>query len=57
MTMDAMIRIRLALALVAAILFAASMRMEGADYLRWVAIGLLVVAVALRFVGRRPPPA
>ena len=55
--MDALLRIRLALALVAAILFAASMRLEGADYLRWVAIGLLVVAVALRFVGRRPPPA
>ena len=55
--MDTMIRIRLALALVAAILFAASTRNEQADYLRWIAIGLLVIAVALRFVGRRPPPA
>ena len=53
--MDRMTQAKLALALVAAILFAGSMRLEHADYLRWIAIGLLAVAVLLRFV-RRPPP-
>ena len=53
--MDRMTQAKLALALVAAILFDGSMRLEHADYLRWIAIGLLAVAVLLRFV-RRPPP-
>ena len=53
--MDRLTQAKLALALVAAILFAASMRMEDADYLRWIAIALLAAAVLLRFVRRRPP--
>jgi hypothetical protein len=53
---DSFTRAKLALALMAAILFAASMRREDSDYLRWIAIGLLAAAVALRFVRRRPPP-
>ena len=53
--MDTITRAKLALALIAAILFAASMRMPEADYLRWIAIALLAAAVALRFF-RRPPP-
>jgi hypothetical protein len=52
---DRMTQAKLALALVAAILFAGSMRIENADYLRWIAIALLAAAVLLRFV-RRPPP-
>jgi hypothetical protein len=54
--LDTITRAKLALALVAAILFAASMRMENADYLRWVAIALLTAAVALRFFRPKPPP-
>jgi hypothetical protein len=54
--MDRVTQFKLALALVAAILFAASMRLEGAGYLRWVAIGLLSAAVLLRFLGPRRPP-
>jgi hypothetical protein len=53
--MDRFTQAKLALALVAAIVFAFSMRMEDADYLRWIAIALLAAAVLLRFV-RRPPP-
>jgi hypothetical protein len=53
--MDRLTQGKLALALIAAILFAASMRMEDADYLRWIAIALLAAAVLLRFF-RRPPP-
>ena len=52
---DRFTQIKLALALMAAIFFAASMRLENADYLRWIAIGLLAAAVLLRFF-RRPPP-
>jgi hypothetical protein len=43
---------KLALALVAAILFAASLR-SGLEWPRYVAIALLVVAVAMRFI--QPP--
>ena len=53
--MDAMTRAKLALALVAFILFMGSM-WTGQDWLRWVAIGFLAAAVNLRFVfprGRR----
>jgi hypothetical protein len=53
--MDRLTQAKLALAVVAAILFAASMRLENADYLRWTAIALLAAAVLLRFL-RRPPP-
>lgn len=52
--MDRLTQAKLALTVVAAILFAGSMRLEDADYLRWIAIGLLAVAILLRFV-RRPP--
>lgn len=57
--MDRFTTFKLALALVAAILFAASLR-SGLDWPRYVAIALLVVAVLLRFVQpprrpRRPP--
>ncbi len=54
--MDRITQAKLALALVAAILFAASMRRDDADFLRWIAIALLAVAVALRFLQKRPPP-
>ena len=53
--MDRQTQAKLGLALVAAVLFAASMRLEDADYLRWIAIALLAAAVLLRFA-RRPPP-
>jgi uncharacterized membrane protein YGL010W len=46
---------RLALLAAAIILFIISAR-TGQDVLRYVAIGLLVVAVILRFVGRGRPP-
>lgn len=54
--MDNVTRVKLGLALIAAILFAASMRRPDVDILRWIAIGLLTVAVLLRFVRKRPPP-
>ncbi len=47
--MDTGTRAKLALALVAGIMFAASM-WSGQDWLRWVAIGLLAAALILRFV-------
>jgi Flp pilus assembly protein TadB len=54
--MDAPTRAKLALALIAGIIFAGSM-WTGQDWLRWVAIGLLAAAVLLRFIypgsGRR----
>ena len=53
---DRFTQIKLALALMAAIFFAASMRLENADYLRWIAIALLAGAVLLRFVKPRRPP-
>lgn len=53
--MDRLTTLKLALIVVAAILFAGSMRTEGADWLRYLAIGLLVVALLLRFVGPRGP--
>jgi len=49
--MDAMTRAKLALALVAFILFMGSM-WTGQDWLRWVAIGFLAAAVLLRFIYR-----
>lgn len=54
--MDRITQAKLALALLAAILFAFSMRTEDADYLRWIAIALLAAAVALRFFRPKPPP-
>ena len=47
--MDRFTTFKLALAVAAAILFAASMR-SGLDWPRYVAIALIVVAVLLRFV-------
>ncbi|AHG90880.1 hypothetical protein J421_3343 [Gemmatirosa kalamazoonensis] len=47
--MDGPTRAKLALALIAGILFAGSM-WTGQDWLRWVAIGLLAAAVLLRFI-------
>jgi hypothetical protein len=47
--MDTATRAKLALALIAGILFAASM-WTGQDWMRWVAIGLLAAAVLLRFI-------
>lgn len=44
-------RIKLGLAIMALIFFAASMR-TGLDWQRFVAMGLLIAAVALRFVER-----
>jgi uncharacterized membrane protein len=44
-------RLKLALALMALIFFAASMR-TGDDWMRFVAMGLLALAVILRFVER-----
>ncbi len=52
--MDRFTTFKLALALAAAILFAASLR-SGVDWPRYVAIALLVVAVLLRFVAPRQP--
>ena len=54
--MDTLTRVRLGLALVAAILFAGSTRRTDGQLLWWVAFGLLVVALLLRFVRKRPPP-
>ncbi len=51
--MDQVTILKLLLALAAGLLFAASM-WTGIDWLRWVAIALLAVAVLLRFVGRKP---
>ncbi len=53
--MDTLTRVRLGLALVAAILFAISMRMQDNRALWWASIAILVVALLLRFA-RRPPP-
>jgi hypothetical protein len=50
---DTLTKVKLALTLMAAILFAGSMRVEQADWLRFVAIGMLVLALLLRFVGPR----
>lgn len=47
--MDTATRAKLALAVVAGILFAGSM-WSGQDWMRWVAIGLLAAAVLLRFI-------
>lgn len=44
-------RIKLGLAIMALIFFAAGIR-SGLDWQRWVAIGLLAVAVVLRYVER-----
>ena len=51
--MDTVTKARLALTLMAAILFAGSMRMEQADWLRYLAIGMLVIALLLRFARPR----
>lgn len=53
--MDTSTRAKLALAIIAGILFAGSM-WSGQDWMRWVAIGLLAAAILLRFLypgGRR----
>ena len=47
--MDTQTRAKLALALIAFILFMGSM-WSGQDWLRWVAIGFLAAAVLLRFL-------
>jgi hypothetical protein len=47
--MDTATRAKLALAVIAGILFAVSM-WSGQDWMRWVAIGLLAAAVLLRFI-------
>lgn len=44
-------RVKLGLAIMALIFFAAGVR-SGLDWQRWVAIGLLAVAVVLRYVER-----
>jgi len=49
--MTPMTTVKIALALIAAVLFALGVRTEIAA-LRWAAIGFLFVAVLLRFVGR-----
>lgn len=54
--MDTVTKAKLALTLMAAILFAGSMRVASADWLRWVAIAMLVAALLLRFVGPRRTP-
>lgn len=46
-----MTRVKLGVTIVALLFFAAGMR-ASEEWLRWVGIGLLAVAVALRFVGR-----
>ncbi len=46
-----MTRVKLGLAIMALVFFAAGMR-TGLDWQRWVAIGLLAVAVVLRYVER-----
>ena len=51
--MDPLTRFKLALAVVAAVLFGLSMRVDQ-DWLRWLAIGLLAAAVVLRFFTPRP---
>jgi hypothetical protein len=50
---DTATRAKLALIVMAAILFAGSLQLANADWLRWVAIGMLVLALLLRFVGPR----
>jgi hypothetical protein len=50
---DTVTKAKLALTLMAAILFAGSMRMEQADWLRYLAIGMLVLALLLRFARPR----
>lgn len=52
--MDRITRFKLALAVMAAILFAGSLRTDE-DWLRWLAIALLAAAVLLRFAGPRGP--
>jgi hypothetical protein len=49
--MNVFTRVKLALAIMALVFFAAGMR-TGLDWQRWVAIGLLAMAVVLRFVER-----
>lgn len=49
---DRLTQLKLALALMAAIFFAGAVR-TNTDWPRWVAIALLVAAVALRFFGPR----
>jgi hypothetical protein len=44
-------RVKLGLAIMALVFFAAGIR-SGLDWQRWVAIGLLALAVVLRFVER-----
>jgi protein-S-isoprenylcysteine O-methyltransferase Ste14 len=53
---DTATRAKLALIVMAAILFAGSLQLANADWLRWVAIGMLVLALLLRFVGPRRGP-
>ena len=53
--MTPLVLARLALLAAAVVLFVMSAR-TGQDVFRLVAIGLLVVAVAMRFVDRRKPP-
>ena len=53
--MTSLVIARLALLAAAIVLFIMSAR-TGQDVFRLVAIGLLVVAVAMRFVDRRGPP-
>ena len=53
--MTPLVMARLALLAAAVILFVMSAR-TGQDVFRFVAIGLLVVAVIIRFVDRRRPP-
>lgn len=52
--MDRLAQAKLALLVMAAIFFAGSLR-SGLDWPRWVAIGLLIVALALRLFRPRPP--
>ncbi len=53
--MTTMTRIKLAITIMALLFFTAGMR-TGEEWQRWVGIALLVVAVALRFVGRERKP-
>jgi len=46
-------RVKLALALMAAILFGYGIRVDSQN-IRWAGVALLVVAVLLRFLGPRP---
>ena len=53
--MSAFLGLRVALLIAGIALFAIAAR-TGEDLYRFIAIGLLAVAVILRFVGRRRPP-